>query len=64
MDQPTAKKLMTRMGITVRCQLDENLYTAGIKVSDQEMDNLNILRHEFHGEWNYTIKPRRPEIAR
>jgi hypothetical protein len=51
-------------GLTVRCQLDENLYPAGIKVSDQEMANLNILRHEFHGEWNYTIKPRRPEIDR
>jgi hypothetical protein len=51
-------------GLTVRCQLDENLYPAGIKVSDQEMANLNILRHEFHGEWNYTIKPRRPEVDR
>jgi hypothetical protein len=51
-------------GLTVRCQLDENLYPAGIKVSDQEMAELHILRHDFHGEWNYTIKPRYPQTAR
>ena len=45
-------------GLTVRCQLDENLYPAGLKVSDQEMTELNILRSNFHGEWNYTIMPR------
>jgi len=50
-------------GLTVRCELDENLYPAGIKVSDQEMAQLNILRDHFHGEWNYTIKPRPPETA-
>jgi hypothetical protein len=51
-------------GLTVRCQLDENLYPAGIKVSDEEMAELNILRDDFHGEWNYTIKPRPTKIAR
>jgi len=51
-------------GLIVRCQLDENLYPAGIKVSDQEMAELNILRDDFHGEWNYTIKPRPAETAR
>jgi Rhodopirellula transposase DDE domain len=51
-------------GLTVRCQLDENLYPAGIKVSDEEMAELNILRDDFHGEWNYTIKPRPSETAR
>jgi Rhodopirellula transposase DDE domain len=51
-------------GLTVRCQLDENLYPAGIKISDEEMAGLNILRDDFHGEWNYTIKPRPPETAR
>jgi len=51
-------------GLTVRCQLDENLYPAGVKVSDQEMAQLNILRHHFHGEWNYTINPRPTETAR
>ena len=51
-------------GLIVRCQLDENLYPAGIKVSDEEMAELNILRDDFHGEWNYTIKPRPAETAR
>jgi hypothetical protein len=45
-------------GLTVRCELDENLYPAGIKISDAEMAAINILRHTFHGEWNYTISPR------
>ena len=51
-------------GLTVRCQLDENLYPSGIKVSDEEMAELNILRDDFHGEWNYTIKPKLPETIR
>jgi len=42
----------------VRCELDTNLYPKGIVVSDEEMAALNILRAEFHGEWNYTIRPR------
>lgn len=45
-------------GLTVRCELDENLYPAGIKISDAEMAELNILPDAFHGEWNYTINPR------
>jgi hypothetical protein len=45
-------------GLTVRCQLDENLYPTGVKISDAEMAELNIFRHTFHGEWNYTISPR------
>ena len=45
-------------GLTVRCELDENSYPAGIKVSDAEMAALNIFRDTFHGEWNYTMKPR------
>lgn len=49
-------------GLTVRCELDENIYPAGIKVSDGDMAKLNISRDDFHGEWNYTLKPRRPEI--
>jgi hypothetical protein len=51
-------------GLTVRCQLDENLYPSGIKVSDEEMAELNILRDDFHGEWNYTINPRQSKTIR
>jgi len=49
----------TKTGLTVQCRLDRNKYEKGIKVSDAEMAKLNITRAEFHGEWNYTIKPRR-----
>jgi hypothetical protein len=51
-------------GLTVRCELDENQYPAGIKVSDQDMATLNIIRNDFHGEWNYTIKPKSQKLAR
>ena len=48
----------TKKGLTVDCELDDRLYAAGIKVSDADMDALNIVRDDFHPEWNYTIKPR------
>lgn len=48
----------TETGLSVRCQLDPNTYPKGISVSDQEMQALDLLRHEFHGDWNYTIRPR------
>jgi hypothetical protein len=48
----------TTQGLKVRCQLDEKPYPNGIKVSDHELAKINIVRHDFHGEWNYTISPR------
>ena len=51
----------TDKGLTVQCRLDENAYTKGIKVPDAEMATLNITPAEFHGEWNYTINPRKPQ---
>ena len=47
----------TKSGLTVQCELDSAHYPKGIVVSDQAMDNLNITRDAFHGEWNYTIHP-------
>jgi hypothetical protein len=47
-------------GLNVRCELDENIYPAGIKVSDAEIAAVNLVRHDFHGEWNCTIKPSTP----
>jgi hypothetical protein len=47
----------TEAGLTVRCERDAATYTKGTKVSDTEMDAINIARDEFHGEWNYTIRP-------
>jgi len=54
----------SKAGLTVRCQLDENLYPAGIRISDQQMAELNMIRSDFHGEWNYIIAPRSQESAR
>lgn len=48
----------TAGGLTIHAELDENTYQPGIKVSDQELAELAIEREEFHGEWNYKIKPR------
>jgi transposase len=47
-------------GLTVRCELDETHYPAGIKIPDAVMRALNITKDEFHGEWNYTIRPNNP----
>ncbi len=49
----------TEQGLRVRAALDENVYEAGIKVSDEELAAVAIERDEFHGEWNYRILPRR-----
>lgn len=48
----------TDKGLTVRCHLDNGSYPKGIKVSNKDFAQVNIMRHDFHGEWNYTIKPR------
>jgi len=47
----------TEAGLTVKCEQDAAIYQKGTKVSDADMDAINITRAEFHGEWNYTIKP-------
>jgi DDE family transposase len=51
----------TSKGLTVTCRIDRNAYAKGIKVSDPEMAKLNITPADFHGEWNYTIAPRKPD---
>lgn len=48
----------TASGLEVRCDLDLNEYVKGIKVSDEEMDSLNIREDSWHGEWNYVVSPR------
>jgi hypothetical protein len=47
----------TRKGLKVKAVLDENLYEKGSKITEEQIENVNIFRHTFHGEWNYTIKP-------
>jgi hypothetical protein len=47
----------TRTGLSVDALLDENIYQKGIKISDEEMERINLIRDPFHGEWNYSIQP-------
>jgi len=47
----------TAKGLTVKCRLDRRKYPTGRKVSDQEMQRVNLKRNKFHGDWNYVIKP-------
>ena len=44
----------------MHCEIDPNTYPAGVKVADAEMDAINLHRHDFHGDWNYTIKLQPP----
>jgi len=61
-DYETIVKLISRTatakGLTVTCRLDRRKYPTGRKVTDEEMKYVNLERHKFHGEWNYTIRPR------
>jgi hypothetical protein len=49
----------TRTGLVVKAALDTSRYETAIKVSDAELAGLKLNRHPFHGDWNYTIKPRK-----
>jgi hypothetical protein len=48
----------TDTGLVVTCDIDANSYPKGITVTDAEMAEINIELDIFHGEWNYTIRPR------
>jgi Rhodopirellula transposase DDE domain len=52
-------KTTTEAGLCVEAELDTNDYPTGIKVTDEELAALSLKRAAFHGEWNYTILPRR-----
>jgi hypothetical protein len=47
----------TEEGLKVRCELDTKDYPKGIKVPETQMEKLKLQRHDFHGDWNYTISP-------
>lgn len=52
-------KTTTTTGLTVSCRLDRRRYPIGRKVSEAEWAQIDLLRDAFHGDWNYTIRPRR-----
>ena len=47
----------TDTGLKVRAELDENKYATKVKISKYELAAVNLSRHSFHGDWNYTISP-------
>ena len=49
----------TTKGLLVKAEIDNNTYDVGIKVTDEELNQLNITLAKFHGEWNYSIAPRK-----
>jgi len=48
----------TEKGLTIQAEIDDAFYSTGIKIPDEDMANLAIIRDEFHGEWNYKTFPR------
>jgi transposase len=53
----------TSKGLKVKCMLDKNEYPKGIKITKEEVEELEIIRDEFHGEWNYMFKPKNKDVA-
>ena len=49
----------TRAGLKVKAALDRRSYRKGIKVANHELDEVQLRPAKFHGEWNYTILPRK-----
>jgi hypothetical protein len=47
----------TTTGLTVGCALDPNPYPTKIKLTDEQKNAIPLTRHDFHPDWNYTIRP-------
>ena len=48
----------TKTGLSVRADLDNKAYPKGIKVPDADFAAINMVRDDFHGDWNCSIYPR------
>ncbi len=47
----------TNTGLKLYARLDDQAYERGIDVTDDQLAEVNITRHAFHGDWNYTVIP-------
>jgi hypothetical protein len=47
----------TSTGLKLYAQLDNRTYQRGIEITDEQLAAVNITRHTFHSDWNYTITP-------
>ena len=52
----------TQAGLKIRAELDRGKYPTGIKITDAELALLNLKLDNFHGDWNYTVMPKRINI--
>jgi hypothetical protein len=53
----------TATGLRVHAELDPGSYPEGVKVTGEHMARLPLHRHDWHGDWNYTLHPRPPAAA-
>jgi hypothetical protein len=48
----------TTKGLRVRARIDKGKYPTGVTVPNAEMAALALHRDDFHGDWNYELRPR------
>src|SRR5262245_29853601 len=53
----------TAKGLQVICRLDRRRYATGRRISDEQMKSINLVRHRFHGDWYYIIRPHRAPVT-
>lgn len=49
----------TTTGLRVKTKLDPGKYPTGVVITKEQMERLQLVKHEFRGEWNYELRPRR-----
>ena len=50
----------TRTGLKVQAEWDDAVYQTGTKITDKQLAALPITHGDWHGEWNYTLRPTSP----
>jgi len=53
----------TRSGLKVQAHLDQGSYPIGKTITDKQLAAIDMNRHRFHGEWNYTVTGLQPSLG-
>lgn len=53
----------TNQGLKIQAKLDEKTYLKGKKITDEQLNTVNLEKSEFHGEWNYRILPHKSDLV-
>ena len=48
----------TENGLKISTDIDKGIYEMGKEITDEELEKINLIKDEFHGNWNYTIGSR------